>query len=462
MESAAVIAEFLVQSHDQLDRMEHDLVGLERDPTSTRLLNRVIGVVHTLGVGAAALGLRRMPALTDAAEALLAQVSRGRVGVTPDVVDGLLTCADAIRAGLDAIEATGGEGDPDHTAELAMLDHLAVSGEQAVVAPLGEVLVQSGLVTPAAVSLARHAQEMGDPRPLGEILLTQGSLTPHQLAAGLDTQTEKRAVLDHAVRVDAEILDTLNRLAEQLDESRDALLAALAAEPAGALTRSAAGRLASTVDAARECIAETRLRRLDDVWMCLPRVVRDAAAAAGKVVNLQTEGGILRVDRALIGALRDPLILLVRNAVGHGVEPPQARQAAGKPSTGVVRVTATMWGDQLVVEVCDDGVGIDPQRVRSLALNVGLSSAYELARLSDAAALQLMLLPGLTGKDADGAAAPWAPPGTPHGFGLALATVAIESVGGVLELSSKVGIGTTVRLTVPLNVSAPVAISPPR
>jgi two-component system chemotaxis sensor kinase CheA len=457
MDSLDVVSEFLVQSHDYLDRLEHDLVALEREPTSTQLLNRVIGVVHTLGVSGGVLNLRRFTALTDGAEELLAQISRGRVAFTPDVADGLLSCADSVRAILDVLEATGGEGEADDGTVLTMLDALAVPAEPPLVAPLGEVLVQSGLVTPAAVSLARHAQEMGDPRPLGEILLTQGSLTPPQLAAGLDTQTEKRYVLDRAVRVDSDVLDTLSRLADQLGGAGEALRAALAAEPPGPGTVAAAARLAVEIDDARECIRQTRVRRLDDGWICLPRVVRDTAASAGKVVTLETEGGGLRLDRALIAALRDPLILLVRNAVGHGVESPAARQDLGKPAAGLVRVTATVWGDQLVVELSDDGVGIDPMRVRSLALNFGLSSAYELARLSDAAVLQLMLLPGLT-RDFDAEEPPWAQPGTPRGFGLALATLAIKAAGGVLELCSELGVGTTVRLTLPLDVRSHAAL----
>ncbi len=458
MDDAVAFADFQLRSHDDLDRLEQDLVGLERDPTSTRLLNRVAHAARSLSAGATPLGLRRIPTLTDAAEALLAQVSRGRVAISCDVVDGLLTCVDAIRAVLDALEATGGEGDQDLNPTLARLDVLAVPAEPLVVARLGEVLTQSGLVTPAAVSLARHAQELGDPRPLGEILLTQGSLTIAQLAAGLDRQTEKRSLLDGAVRVGADVLEHLQDRALQLGESCDLLQAALREETAGPMTAAAAARLYTLIETTQEAIRQTRLRRLDDVWMCLPRVVRDTAASVGKACTLATEGGALRFDPAILGTLRDPLILLTRNAVEHGIEPTLARQAAGKPSAGVVQVTAAVSGDRLVVEVRDDGVGVDPMRVRSLALRRDLSSAYELARLSDDAALQLMLLPGLT-TDADGAAVAWAPPGSPRGFGLALATVGLEAAGGTLELSSTVGAGTTVRLALPLTVRTPAAVS---
>lgn len=449
MEHPDLVGDYLARSHDHLDRLEQNLVGLEREPTSTLLLNRVTGALRSLAEGATALDLRRLPTLTDGAEALLTQVFRGRVAISGDVVDALLTCADAIRGVLDELAATGGEGEGDISSTLGMLDALAVSAEPAPVAPLGEVLTQSGLVTPTAVSLARHAQELGDPRPLGEILLTQGSLSIAQLAAGLDRQSEKRSILDGAVRVDADVLHELHRRSAELGDGRDLLRAALLAESAGPLTSAAAARLSALIEATQEAIRETRLRRLDDVWMCLPRVIRDAAATAGKVATLATEGGALRFDRVTLATLRDPLILLARNAVEHGIEPSPVRQAVGKPAAGVVRLTAVVSGDVLVVEVSDDGVGIDPMRVRSLALRLGLSSAYELARLSDAAALQLMLLPGLS-TDSEGGSAAWTPPGTPRGFGLALATVALEAAGGTLDIGSDLGVGTTVRLILPV------------
>lgn len=435
MSDADTLADFQVRSHDHLDRLEQDLVGLERDPTSTRLLNRVLGVVRSLSAAATPLGLRRIPTLADAAETLLAQISRGRVVISCDVVDGLLTCVDAIRAVLDALAATGGEGDQDLNPIVAMLDVVAVPADPLPVA------------------------RQGDPRPLGEILLTQGSLTIAQLAAALDGQTEKRCLLDGAVRVDADVLKHLQDRAVELRERRDLLQSALQEESAGPLTAAAAAGLFTLIETTQEAIRQTRLRRLDDVWMCLPRVLRDATAPVGKTCSLVTEGGAQRFDRAILGTLRDPLILLVRNAVEHGIEPTLTRQAAGKPSAGVVRVTAATSGDRLVLEVRDDGVGVDPMRVRSLALRRGLSSAYELARLSDNAALQLIRLPGLT-TDFGGGAVTWVSPGAPRGFGLALATVALEAAGGMLELSSTVGVGTTVRLTLPLTVRARAAVSP--
>ena len=443
-----VMAEFLVQAHDQLDRLELDLIAIERNPPADRLIHRASDGAHALATNSAALGFTRLSTLMEAAEAVLVATGRGDVQPGAHMVDALLTGADAAREALDAIEATGVDVGCDVSGVLAMLDALAVRPERPPAGALGEVLVEAGMATEVAVSLARHAQEVGDPRLLGEILVAQGSLTSPQLATGLDAQNDRRALLERAVREDAELLDGLLGLVEELAGRRDEVLSWAGTLPEGPL-RTACHRLDAAVEDVRAGVRRTRLRRLADACDRLPRVVRDVAAATGKVVCLQAVDGELELPRAVLHLIRDPLTVLVRNAVDHGIEPPAARRFASKGVTGTIRLCAAIEGDSVAIEVSDDGAGIDPMQVRGTALARGLLGAYELARLTDDEVIRLVMLPGLA-VESGGPTSTGASFDHRRGAGLALVRETVKSVGGEIDIWSQVGIGTSVRLTVPL------------
>jgi len=202
----------------------------------------------------------------------------------------------------------------------------------------------------------------------------------------------------------------------------------------------------------QEGVMKTRMQPIDHLWSRLPRVVRDLGAQCGKQVRLAMVGQETELDRSLLEAVKDPLTHLVRNAVDHGLESPAARTAAGKPAEGLLTLRAYHEGGQVVVEVCDDGAGIDADKVAAKTLDKGLRTAGQLARTAPSDLLQLIFLPGFST-----AAAVTNVSG--RGVGMDVVKTNIESIGGTIEVESVVGRGTTCRLRIPLTLAIVPALT---
>ncbi|GMA88923.1 hypothetical protein GCM10025868_41730 [Angustibacter aerolatus] len=191
---------------------------------------------------------------------------------------------------------------------------------------------------------------------------------------------------------------------------------------------------------------KTRMQPIDHLWSKAPRVVRDLGATCGRSVRLEMVGKETELDRTLLEAVKDPLTHLVRNAVDHGLEAPQTRVAAGKPAEGVLTLRAYHEGGQVVVEITDDGAGIDPTVIAAKAVEKGVRRAEQVASMSDAEILRLIFAPGFST-----AAAVTNVSG--RGVGMDVVKTNIEAIGGAIEVESAVGRGTTCRLRIPLTLA---------
>lgn len=200
------------------------------------------------------------------------------------------------------------------------------------------------------------------------------------------------------------------------------------------------------VNEAHRAVVRLRMVPLAQVFRRFPRIVRDAAQELGKSVACATKGEDIEADKSIVDALFEPLLHVVRNAVGHGIEPPDERRAKGKAEEGQLSLTALRYGEQLIIEVADDGRGIDPQAVRRKAREQSLITEDELKDLSDEQVIQLVFLSGFS-------TAPEISQMSGRGVGLAAVRSAAERIGGVVSVSSDVGRGTTVRLALPLSMA---------
>jgi two-component system, chemotaxis family, sensor kinase CheA len=450
-----IIAEFLVESHENLDQLDSDLVALEQDPTSRELLGGVFRTIHTIKGTTGFLGFGHLEALTHAGESLLSKLRDGELRLTAEITDALLMTVDAVRALLAAIEATGQEGDPDHAALIATLTRLQQGGAEpaaaseppppAADAPVGEVIVEHGGATPEDVTLAVTAQDVGDVRPIGEILVGQGSTTPAEVSLALEVQEERRSVADGSIRVDVDRLDSLMRLIGELVLTRNQSVAHAAAARDATLIRASA-RLNLITSELQEVVLKMRMQPIDHVWNKLPRVIRDLSATCGKTVRLEMEGRETELDKTILEAVKDPLTHLVRNAVDHGIEPPERRLAAGKGEQGLLLLRAFHEGGQVNIEVQDDGAGMDPSLIGAKALERGLVSGEQLARMSDREITNLIFLPGFST-----AAAVTNVSG--RGVGMDVVKSNLEKIGGTIDVSSAPGAGTTFHVKIPLTLA---------
>jgi two-component system chemotaxis sensor kinase CheA len=449
-----IVQEFLVESHENLDQLDRDLVDLEQDPTSHPLLSSIFRTIHTIKGTSGFLAFSQLESITHVGENLLSRLRDGALVLTPDMTSALLAMVDAVRAVLRQIEETGAEGDDDHTDLLAVLtalqDGTLVTRDRAPEPVedrlLGEVLVTQGAASEDEVLLALSAQDVGDDRRLGEILVSVGDTTPEAVAAALDSQHEgRRSAADSTIRVDVGLLDTLMNLVGELVLTRNQIVQRAATRQDPDLLRTS-HRLNVIAGELQEGVMRTRMQPIDTVWSKLPRVVRDLAVQLGKQVHVRMEGRDTELDRTILESVKDPLTHLVRNCVDHGIETPDVRAAAGKPVEGTLTLCAFHEGGQVNIEICDDGAGIDPARLRERAITRGLLTAEKAARLSDREALNLVFTPGFS-------TAETVTNVSGRGVGMDVVKTNIEKISGLVDVQSVVGQGTTIRIKIPLTLA---------
>ncbi|MDQ2103152.1 chemotaxis protein CheW [Azospirillum isscasi] len=271
-------------------------------------------------------------------------------------------------------------------------------------------------------------------------------------AAEADTPANAASPARRALRVDAERMDRLMALVGELVVAKGSLpyLAREAqdgrsAEALAQGIKEAHGRIDSIVGELQDAVLRLRVLPLSRVFDPLPRLVRDTARRLGKAVELHLSGGETEADKDILDILGEPLLHLVRNGLDHGVEAPERRRAAGKPEVAAIRVRAFQDGGGVVVEVSDDGAGIDADAVRRKAVARGAVTAEQAAALSDAEALRLIFLPGVSTSDSVSDL-------SGRGVGMDAVRGAVEQAGGRVEVASTPGAGTRVRLVLPLTM----------
>ena len=412
-----IVAEFLVESYESLDRLDRDLLALERDPHSRDVLASIFRTMHTIKGTCGFLGFVKLERIAHAAESLLAGLRDGSLSITPQTAGVLLATGDVLRRILGQIEASGTDGEDDHDALVEELGRL----REAPGARLG-------------------------PPPAAE---TQPA--PRLVGSGGGGRM-RSTVTDTTVRVDVTLLDRLMTLVGELVLARNHLVE-LASDRVDPSLASATQSVDHITAELQEGVMKTRLQPIRTAWGTFPRVVRDLAVALDKRVRIETDGDDTELDRSIIEAIKDPLTHIVRNAVDHGIEEPEVRVAAGKPEEGVVLVRAYHEGGRVTIEVSDDGAGIDLDAVRAKAVELA-SMAPELAkRMSEREAIELLFLPGFSTADHVTTV-------SGRGVGMDVVRTNIERIGGSIEISSRPGEGTTFKIRIPLTLAiVPVLIA---
>jgi two-component system chemotaxis sensor kinase CheA len=250
---------------------------------------------------------------------------------------------------------------------------------------------------------------------------------------------------DSTIRVNVTLLDRLMNLVGELVLSRNQLMQ-FAGQQEDTAFAGTLQRLNLVTSELRESVMKTRMQPISRLFDKVPRVVRDVSMTCGKQVRLETEGKETELDRTLLEAMNDPLTHLVRNAIDHGVESPEKRVAAGKPAEGLLRLRALHEGGQVTIEITDVGAGIDVERIRRKAVERGMVSAETAARMGTQEALNLILLPGVsTAEKVTNVSG--------RGVGMDVVKTNIERVGGSIEIQTQLGQGTTFKVKLPLTLA---------
>ncbi|KQQ39771.1 chemotaxis protein CheA [Nocardioides sp. Leaf307] len=467
-DDAEIVAEFLVESHENLDQLDRDLVALEQEPGSRELLSSIFRTIHTIKGTSGFLALGRLEALTHAGENLLSRLRDRKMDLTTEVTEVLLRTVDTVRALLEVIERSGTDQDPtvDVQVVVAELERVLAGGSAPVVAPDPapvQAVVAPEPVTPSYVDPAPTAPAAAEPAPAAPAPATPpvaaappaaapaAAPAPAAVAEPLDPDADPapRGVVDSSVRVDIELLDGLVQLVGELVLTRNQIMQRTDATTAAAgdaeLVR-AAQRLDLVASELQESVMRTRMQPIGQVWSKMPRIVRDLAHLLGREVALEMEGHDTELDRSLLEALRGPLTHLVRNALDHGLEPPEQRVALGKPAAGRLHLRAFHESGQVVVEISDDGRGIDPAVIGAAAVSRGVVTREQLARMEPRDVLHLIFRPGFsTAEQVTNVSG--------RGVGMDVVRTSIERIGGSVDMLSVVGSGTTCRVRIPLTLA---------
>ncbi len=411
-----LLRDFLTETGENLDRVDAQLVRFEQEPNNGEILRQIFRLVHTIKGTCGFLGLVRLQALTHAAESLIGKFRDG-APVTSEAVTLILLSVDRIKAILGALAMQ--ECEPEGS-DSDLIERL--------------VALTSGTATPApapvAASRAERSSASAGEIPVEPVERPQDAaeaLASHSIRVGLDT-------LDQLMTTVSELVLTRNQLLEISRRHQDSEFVA------------PLQRLSNVTSELQDGVMKTRMQPIGHAWQKLPRLLRDLAVELGKDIELQTEGADTELDRQVLELVKDPLIHLVRNCADHGIETPAERIAAGKPAAGKIMLRAHHQGGHVIIEVADDGRGLDLARIKARAMDLGLAGEAELAARSDGEICELIFEPGFST-----AAAVTSVSG--RGIGMDVVRNNIEQIGGSVDLNSLAGQGTRFTIKIPLTLA---------
>jgi two-component system, chemotaxis family, sensor kinase CheA len=473
--SNEALREFLVESYDNLEQLERDLILLENEPGSEAIINGVFRSIHTIKGTAGFLGFSKLERLAHVSENLLGDVRAGRLAMGTEISSALLLAVDKIRELLRAIETNGTETECGSEALAEALIQLhgillppeapaeptpksakrtkktqaaaatrdtpigkgkkASAAEATVAAPTGTEVIRPAGAAPLAVQTAQFKPEATTPQ----------SPAASTAVANKPASAAEVSAADSTIRVDVALLDKLMTGVGELVLARNQILQFASGNVESELHRTSQ-RLNLITSELQESVMKTRMQPIGNVWSKFPRLVRDLAGICEKEVRIEMEGKETELDKTIIEAIKDPLTHLVRNTVDHGIERPEVREQNGKQREGCLTLRAYHEGGQVNIEICDDGAGINPERIKAKALEKGLMTHEQLSKMSDRDVGNLIFLPGFsTAEKVSNVSG--------RGVGMDVVKTNIEKIGGTVDLQSQQGKGTVIKIKIPLTLA---------
>jgi two-component system, chemotaxis family, sensor kinase CheA len=446
LQDQEILNEFIIETNENLVRLSQDLVAIETRPQDADLLASIFRTFHTIKGTAGFLGFQKLEELTHTAENVLSQVRNGELAFTQELVSLILDATDAVTAHLTCIEASGQEAAEEYEDLQEHLRRFAERPGAGTASPAPPQAAPSGTVEPGpGPSEAGGMEASGAGRPAG-FPPEAAEPRPNAAAEGEGSPALKGPPLaDSTIRVDVGLLDKLMNLVGELVLSRNQILQYSLRHSDAALTASSQ-HLNLITAALQEGVMKTRMQPIGTVWNKLPRVVRDMAKACHKQIRLEMDGAETELDRTIIEAIKDPVTHLLRNACDHGLETPEVRAVAGKPAEGKLAMRAFHEGGYVKIEICDDGAGIDPEKIKNRALARGLIRPDQAGRMDAQELVQLIFRAGFsTAEKVTNISG--------RGVGMDVVKTNVERIGGVVELTSVKGQGTTVHIKIPLTLA---------
>ena len=495
-----IMEDFLVEAFEMIEQLDQDLVELENNPEDLDLLNRIFRVAHTIKGSSSFLNFDILTRLTHNMEDVLNKARRDELKITPDVMDVVLHSIDLMKALLAAIRDSGTDANSgieidDTVSRLQAISSGGTGGESAESpAPQAAPAQSAAPSTPAdsnnpladepeldysnmsaeeveaeierllkkrqeADKQARAAQKAGGvapsvqaPKALDSAPAAQTTPKPTPKKAGGDEKAPAASV-EQTVRVDVKRLDHLMNLIGELVLGKNRLIKIYGdveerydGEKFLEELNQVVASISSVTTDVQLAVMKTRMQPVGKVFNKFPRMVRDLSRELGKNIDLVITGEETELDKSIVEEIGDPLIHIIRNSCDHGIEKPEDRLALGKPETGTVTLKAYNEGNHIVIEIADDGKGLDAQMLKQKGIEKGVISEREADTMSDKEAFGIIFKPGFstaaTISNVSG-----------RGVGMDVVKTNIEKLNGIIDIESEKGVGTTQKLKIPLTLA---------
>ncbi|MEO2025883.1 MAG: chemotaxis protein CheA [Fuerstiella sp.] len=487
------VNDFLIETKEGLGQLENDLVALEENTQDADRLGSIFRILHTIKGSAGFLEFSTLRDISHSGEHLLGRIRNGEITLSPALSNSLFRLIDAIRELLASIEESGAEGDnsfvelkqqlgaADTKSETKVLaepteeksreisefqasDESCSDDTITVMAPADHAPDETGEFAQSdseASGFSRDditamddsknggyhsVQQAPEPEPPLVERLTKPPKPPLETSPPKsDSKISGSGSSASSVRVEVDLLNRLMNLVGELVLTRNRILQVTSGQQDPDILNTTQ-RLNQITSELQDGIMRTRMHPIGGMWQRMPRITRDVSRQCAKKVRLEIEGTETELDKSLIEGLTDPMLHLVRNAIDHGIESPNSRRLSGKPEEGRLTLRAFHEGGQVIIEIDDDGSGLDMDKIKHRAIQLGFISSEESLVMSADELQQSIFLPGFSTADQVSNV-------SGRGVGMDVVKTNIEQLGGVVSLKSTLGQGTVVRITVPLTLA---------
>ncbi len=444
-----ILKEFLIESLDNLSSISEELTRYEKEferPTDPDLIHSIYRKVHTLKGSASFLAFSKLESLTHSAENILDHFREGNLKPSESIIDLLLESFDKSLEMIRHIEANGNEGDFDNSSLtgrlMSLLEHQL----------LNEKSVKSEIVLDYSGEIVEKTQEDLIGKEVKNKIIKERPNIAAIEKKKMSQKTEKKetvpivkTVIDSTIRVNVKLLDKILNVVGELVLNRNQILQLSKENEEAELSRLSHQLNVITRELQTDIMA-TRMQPVGAVFNKFERIVRDLSRKQNKKIKLEIQGQDTELDKTLLEVIKDPLTHLVRNAIDHGIETPEERLLKGKSETGELVIKAFHAGGQVIVEISDNGNGINLERVLEKAVAKGIMTAGEAERCPPEKTVNFIFHPGFsTAAEVTNISG--------RGVGMDVVKSNIEKIGGKCEIISKEGEGTTFKLSIPLTLA---------
>ena len=451
-----ILVEFIIEAREILDQLDLDFVLLEKTPDDKKLVGNIFRAIHTLKGSSGFFAFKRLEKVTHAGETLLGKIRDGSLELDKQKTSLLLVTLDAVREIVAAIEATNAEPEGDNTQLIEDLLNLANGVALAEKKPDEAMVAVPPPVEPAKEAVTQISEAASpappppDPATIATPSPTHAPVVAAPAVAAPELRVEVAQDVAQPVKVNLDLLDKLMNLVSEMVLARNRLLP-FATDFGDHHFTGAVRTIDLLTQELQERMMMTRMQPISQIWSKFSRLIRDVSNECGKQVNLIQEGADTELDRTLLDAIRDPLVHIIRNCIDHGIETPEQRTQLGKPATGQILLKASHENGMVVIQIADDGGGVDFDLVCKKAIEKRLLTAEHALNLTDMQLLEYIFLPGFSTKSVVTNL-------SGRGVGMDVVKTNIAKIGGSIEIDSPRGQGTNICLKIPLTLAVMPAL----